>query len=497
MDHYHSRSSGTVGLYPSLKVVNGNPAISYYDQTNGDLKFVRAFDPDGANWGIPTTVDSTGQVGYYTSMAVINGNPAITYLDNTNNDLRYVRALNASGTSWGTPLTLDSAGAVGQYTSLAIVNGNPAVSYQDETNANLKYIRASDSSGTSWGTSLTLDSSGNVGRDNSLAVVNGNPAISYHDATNGDLKFTRALDANGTSWGTPIAADSVGDVGSSGSLTTVSGKPAISYYANDGSLRFVRASDVSGTTWGKSIVLANLGNVGQYTSLAVVNGLPAVSCYDVAHGDLKYVRALDATGSSWGEPVIVDNHMDSPDDVGLASSQRVVSGLPAVSYHDNNNGLLKYVRATDAAGGNWISPLTVDTVGTSNIETATSLAIVNGNPAIAYTRFNGATDADLRYVRANNTTGTSWAAPVVLQTAGDVGYYPSLAVINGAPCVSFYDEYQRKTSLYTGDGRQRQRLEYKRPGFDGRGGPVHVTGTGKWKPGDQLLRHHQRQSEIR
>ncbi len=37
----------TVGQWTSLAVVNGRPAISYYDANNRDLKYVRASDADG------------------------------------------------------------------------------------------------------------------------------------------------------------------------------------------------------------------------------------------------------------------------------------------------------------------------------------------------------------------------------------------------------------------------------------------------------------------
>lgn len=44
------------------------------------------------------TLDSTGVVGLYTSVALVNGNPAICYYDSTNGNLKYVRANDASGT---------------------------------------------------------------------------------------------------------------------------------------------------------------------------------------------------------------------------------------------------------------------------------------------------------------------------------------------------------------------------------------------------------------
>jgi hypothetical protein len=343
---------------PTHKVVNGNPAICYYDASQGVLKYVRATNANGTAWGTPVTIDSTGDVGRYSSLTVVNGNPAISYYDIGNANLKYVRATNADGTAWGAPVSIDSTGDVGQYTSLTVVNGNPAISYNDNTNGNLKYVRATNADGTAWGTAVTIDSIGNVGQYTSLMLVNGNPAISYYDSGNSDLKYVRATNTSGTAWGTPVTVDSAGFVGIYYvSLTVVNGNPAISYHEDgDNDLKYVRATDTSGTAWGTPVTIDSTGDVGRYSSLTVVNGNPAISYFDNTNLALKYVRATDTSGTAWGTPMIIDN----AGEVGQYTSLTVVNGNPAISYYDDSNNVLKFARAQNVDGTNWlVSPFTI------------------------------------------------------------------------------------------------------------------------------------------
>jgi hypothetical protein len=107
---------------------NNKVHISYYDLSNGDLKYATAY-PSGS-WVIQT-VDSTGDVGGDTSIATDSNNKVhISYYDGSNRDLKY--ATNASG-SWVTE-TVDSAGI---NTSIVIANNKVHISYA--TNGDLKY----------------------------------------------------------------------------------------------------------------------------------------------------------------------------------------------------------------------------------------------------------------------------------------------------------------------------------------------------------------------
>jgi len=185
-------AAGSVGQYTSLGVVNGNPAIAYYDSSNTCLKYIRASTSTGSAWANPAvSLDTGGNVGHYPSLVIVNGAPAISYYNVGGAHLKYIRATDANGTAWGGALTLDSAGSVGRYASMTIVNGAPAISYWDASQGDLKYIRATDINGTAWAVPQILDSAGTVGQHTSMKIVNGAPAISYWDASNGDLKYVR------------------------------------------------------------------------------------------------------------------------------------------------------------------------------------------------------------------------------------------------------------------------------------------------------------------
>ena len=78
LGHRDRRQHGDVGKWDTSLALDGagNPAISYYDRTNEDLKYAKW---NGTSWDIET-VDSAGNVGYDTSLALDGaGNPAISY----------------------------------------------------------------------------------------------------------------------------------------------------------------------------------------------------------------------------------------------------------------------------------------------------------------------------------------------------------------------------------------------------------------------------------
>jgi hypothetical protein len=328
-------------------------------------------------------------------MVSVAGNPALVYQVDTGStqEMRYVRAIDAQGNQWGAPTTLAEI-SPGAFPDLEIIGGVPALAYV-HSESELRFVAAEDAEGTNWGTPITvaIGDFGYSGRP-TLAEVNGTPAIVYKDVSipSLHLRYVRAMDPQGQSWN-----PSVGIAGTTTShrLTVADGRPAV-IYANlpydwyYGDISFTRALDPDGNAWGTALSIGDGDhNIG---GIAVMNSLPVVAEDTGYYGSIRFLRGQDADGQGW-DTIYSDNSKPPGGVVLSAAVGKPVIGSrspEAVNYEGQRLSLYLYA-ASDAGGDNWNAPLFLDTadyysdLGLTGISSGAGYAFVS-NGGIFYDR---------------------------------------------------------------------------------------------------------------
>lgn len=303
-------TTGTDITYTSLAVVAGNPAIAFRDNGDEDLYYVRALTSTGdsaSDWDTDVPIHTANNVGEYPSLCVVNGSPAISYYDATAANLRYAYSTDPTGAAgtW-THLLVDDGGGgpsydAGAFTSLQVVNNHPAISYFDATNNELDYALSSTAGGEDsgdWNPIVVNSGPYGGGYFSSLCIVDAHPAIACSRLESGywRLCYIRSTTTDGASssdWPVPLLEfDSSNDELAFSSLAVIGGTPCIAYYeSGGGQLYFAKSNTATGTNgddWDVEQVAGFDDDAGAYCSLAEVDGKPAICWRNGSFGYLVY-----------------------------------------------------------------------------------------------------------------------------------------------------------------------------------------------------------------
>ncbi len=418
---------GSVGADTSIVLdAAGNPVISYFDATNGDLKVLHCDDPNCAGVETPTSPDTAGLVGWDTSIALdAAGNPVISYFDATNGDLKVLHCDDPNCAGIETPTSPDTAGLVGWDTSIVLdAAGNPVISYQSDNN-DLKVLHCDDPNcaGTEtptspdnpativgWGTSIVLDAAGN-------------PVISYWGGIDDGLKVLHCDDPNCAGIETPTSPDTAGFVGLYSSIVLdAAGNPVISYLDGNGTNHALKVLHCDDPNCAGTEAPTAPDTPGFDTSIVLdAAGNPVIAYQDLGRGGLKVLHCDDPNCAGIENPTSPDTAADS------MSIVLDAAGNPVIAYRDTDNGDVKVLHCDDPACDATLPPpsttttttITTTTTPTQPTTTTVGATTTTTTPVVsATTQPPATTEPPVILPPTGSTDRTAAAIGAILLTAG-------------------------------------------------------------------------------
>jgi len=337
-------TEGNVGSDVSLYANDSKLWISYYDTTNGDLKFARSED-GGATWpeSCIEVVDSAGDVGQYADM----DKGYIAYYDSINADLKFAKGEFDFNDCWTwTRKTVDNAGDVGLLPSIKTYGSYVYISYYDTTNGDLKFARSEDG-GATW-PAENIQTVNSTGLASSLEVDgDGRVLIAYLDSISHNLKFVSGPGADSPiDVETTVTIDSASYVGNGVDFAVDLSDDSLyvaHYDSSNGNLKLAKSTD-HGATW-TSGTIDSTGDVGFMPSIAAANGTVYISYYDITNASLKIAKSTDGGATGDIQTVATGN-------VGSCSAVAFQDSTVCIAFLDSANRDLMFAKSIDG-GTTW------------------------------------------------------------------------------------------------------------------------------------------------
>jgi len=436
-------STTDVGGFASIGIgVDGYPVMSYYDNTNLDLKVAKCTDINCSNPPIITTVDSVGNMGWYTSLAIgADGYPIIAYWALTGSDLKVAKCINQECTGASILTVVDTTGDTGLFPSIVIGDDNlPIISYFNATDKDLYTAKCTAADCTGAVKISKQDSVGNVGLNTSIDIGNDSlPVIAYEDNINNDVKVLKCADID---CGTVASTTTVFSNGNSGNFISMKvdpdGYPVIAFYSQDGTgarLNVTKCLDAGCTTSVNSII--DDPNTGLFPSVQFRdNGEPIISfsgnvVYGVRVASLysKYIGGSNLGSLEKYFNNAYANNFFANDSIGVGVFDPKDFALQVKGDigPDSSPTLFKY---------EVVSEKVIDSTSAGNHPSAMARGF-DGNPVFSY--FDAST-ADLVVAHCNNYNCSTNIDYTTVDSTGIVGKMSSIVIgSDGFPVISYYD----------------------------------------------------------